>query len=159
MTVLNWIKCISHAFHRGNGHWSGFGRAGEARYLPPTSLDGRGGTAGTGEEESSNLAGRAALASGRLRHAYLHCKKLLLTSWAFSSRGRGQMFPNQLEPQCLLWTRQGWKQQPQWKANDSSSPPGETTDPSEVKSVLRIHCSPKEAALLRHSAENTRCLA
>lgn len=159
MTVLNWIKCISHAFHRGNGHGSGFGRAGEARYLPPTSLDGRGGTAGTGEEESSNLAGRAALASGRLRHAYLHCKKLLLTSWAFSSRGRGQMFPNQLEPQCLLWTRQGWKQQPQWKANDSSSPPGETIDPSEVKSVLRIHCSPKEAALLRHSAENTRCLA
>lgn len=38
---------------RGNGHRSGFGRAGEANFVLPTSRDGRGGAGCTGEEEIS----------------------------------------------------------------------------------------------------------
>lgn len=45
------------------------------------------------------------------------------------------------------------------KANDPSSPPWETTDPSELNPVLRIQRSPKKAAVPWHSAENTGCLA
>lgn len=100
LSSTGWNAFLVYSINRGMG--TGLASAELGRPVlcspPPLAVEGALGAQGRKKSATRVIKPRAALVPGRLRHAYLHCRKFLLTSWAVkasSLRGRGQMFPNQ----------------------------------------------------------------